>query len=197
MSAITQHKTRLRQQLRQQRQRLSARERDAAAIMIAANTVALPTWPEIGTVAIYSANDGEADPLPLARRALEQGRHLFLPVIQADSSLQFARWEPGDTLIDNKYGIGEPGPHIPRVSVAAIDLVCMPVVGWSYDGTRLGMGGGFYDRTLKHPSDTTTLGLGYECQHCDEIPCEVWDVRLQWIATESGLHQCSSKGAAS
>ncbi|MEP4486366.1 5-formyltetrahydrofolate cyclo-ligase [Marinobacter alexandrii] len=194
MSAITQHKARLRQQLRQQRQRLSTIEREAAASMIAGHSLALPNWAQIRSVAVYSANDGEADPLPLATRALGQGRHLFLPVIQADNSLRFARWEPGDNLVNNKYGIGEPEPHIQRVSADTIDLICMPTVGWSHDGTRLGMGGGFYDRTLETSSGATTLGLGFECQHCDEIPREPWDACLQWVATEANLHQCSSDG---
>ncbi|MEP6389598.1 MAG: 5-formyltetrahydrofolate cyclo-ligase [Halioglobus sp.] len=194
MTTLAQHKTRLRQQLRQRRQRLSATERDAAASMIAAHTLALANWSQISSVAVYLTNDGEADPLPLATLALGQGKHLFLPVIQTDNSLRFARWEPGDNLVENKYGIGEPEPHIQPVSVATIDLLCMPVVGWSHDGTRLGMGGGFYDRTLEIPSDTTTLGLGFECQHCDEIPREPWDVRLQWVATEAYLHQCSGDG---
>lgn len=196
MSAITQHKTRLRQQLRQQRQTLSTTERNAAADMIARHTLALPHWAQLSNVAIYLATDCEADPQPLARRALEQGKHLFLPVIQAKRTLQFARWEPGDSLIKNTFGIGEPAAHIQRVTAATMDLICLPLVGWSSAGTRLGMGGGFYDRTLTSASDTIRLGLGYNCQHSADIPREHWDVGLHWVATESGLHQCSSTDAA-
>lgn len=196
MTTINQHKIRLRQLLRQQRQTLSTTDRDAAATMIARHALALPQWERLSSVAIYLANDGEADPLPLARRALEQGKQLFLPVIQADSSLRFARWEPGESLIKNKFGIGEPADHIQRVTAASMDLICMPLVGWSSDGTRLGMGGGFYDRTLTCASDTVRLGLGYNCQQNDDIPREQWDISLHWVATESGLHQCLSAGTA-
>ena len=101
MNAITQHKDRLRQQLRQQRQMLTTTEQDAAANMIAKHTLALPQWARVSSVAIYLAADGEADPQPLARRALQQGKHLFLPVIQADNTLRFARWKPGDSLVTN------------------------------------------------------------------------------------------------
>lgn len=164
--------------------------------MIARHALALPQWSRLSSVAIYLATDGEADPQPLARRALEQGKHLFLPVITADSTLRFARWEPGDSLIKNKFGIGEPAVHIQRVTAASLDLICMPLVGWSSDGTRLGMGGGFYDRTLTNTSDTIRLGLGYNFQHSADIPREQWDVDLHWVATESGLHQCSNTGTA-
>jgi len=196
MSAITQLKTRLRQQLRQQRQTLSTIERDAAADMIARHALTLPQWSRLSSVAIYMAADGEADPQPLARRALEQGKHLFLPVIAADNTLRFARWEPGDSLIKNTFGIGEPAVHIERVTAASLDLICMPLVGWSSEGTRLGMGGGFYDRTLTNASDSIRLGLGYNFQHSADIPREQWDVGLHWVATESGLHRCSSTDAA-
>jgi len=195
MSAITQRKATLRQQLRQQRNSLASAERAAASDMIASQTLALPKWAQINSVAIYSPNDGEVDPHPLATRALAQNKTLFLPVIQADNTLHFARWEPGDSLNKNKFGIGEPSANIERVLADSLDLICIPLVGWSSDGNRLGMGGGFYDRTLNPASNTTRVGLGYDCQECADIPCEHWDIRLHWVATQSRLLRCQNTSA--
>ena len=190
MSSHTQQKVTLRKQLRQQRKAIPPAARDAAAKQIARHVLALPTWSSQKNIAIYLAADGEADPQPLARRALQQGKRVFLPVITPDKTLSFAQWQPGDTLVENEFGIGEPAGHVPRIAVTSIDLVCMPLVGWSRDGTRLGMGGGFYDRTLAGAPAVTRLGLAYDCQLSSNIPCEHWDIRMAWVGTESGLHRC-------
>ena len=63
-------------------------------------------------------------------------------------------------------------------------------MGWDGHGGRLGMGGGFYDRTLSGISGPLLVGLAHENQHVDEIPLENWDIALDYVATDVGLHRC-------
>jgi 5-formyltetrahydrofolate cyclo-ligase len=57
----------------------------------------------------------------------------------------------------------------------------------------LGMGGGFYDRALefrrlrRHWPGPRLVGLAFDCQRTESSFAEPWDVRLDSLATESGL----------
>jgi 5-formyltetrahydrofolate cyclo-ligase len=66
-------------------------------------------------------------------------------------------------------------------------------VGWDGHGGRLGMGGGFYDRTLSGISGPLLVGLAHENQQVDEIPLENWDIALDYVATDVGLYACQQK----
>ena len=155
----------------------------------------LPDWQTCNRIALYLATDGEIDTGPLARLVLAAGKALYLPVIQADRRLLFARWDgTADTLVANKYGIGEPGADSERVLAADLDCIALPLVAWSPDGTRLGMGGGYYDRTLADADAALVkIGLGYELQRQDILPGEDWDIKMDFVATEAGLYPCASE----
>ncbi len=55
---------------------------------------------------------------------------------------------------------------------------------------RLGMGGGFYDRTLAGVNGTVLIGLAHACQEVGTLPLQDWDVRLDYVATDAALHHC-------
>lgn len=92
-------------------------------------------------------------------------------------------------------------PHVTVTSVAAqagaplptgqFDVIIVPVVGFSPDNYRLGMGGGFYDRFLSGQEHATTIGLAYESSYDTRIPHESHDVPLDMIATEDAVHRRS------
>lgn len=140
-------------------------------------------------VAVYLANDGEINPAGLVQRALQLNKQIYLPVLkQGRACMEFALYRPGDKLKINQYGIPEPLPRAQRIPAAQLDLVCMPLVGFDSCGNRLGMGGGFYDRTFAYkrsqPAARPILaGLAHECQHLERLPEQVWDVPLDMVVT--------------
>ena len=75
-----------------------------------------------------------------------------------------------------------------------LNVIVVPFVGVDPQGRRLGMGGGFYDRALGfrrrrlHWRGPSLVGLGFDCQRADDVHADPWDVRLDCLATESGLH---------
>ncbi|CCQ09874.1 5-formyltetrahydrofolate cyclo-ligase [Pseudoalteromonas luteoviolacea B = ATCC 29581] len=95
----------------------------------------------------------------------------------------------------NAYGILEPVLNCSEVCpIAQLDLLLMPLVAFDKQGNRMGMGGGYYDRTLasyyKQNWETPRLiGLAHDCQQVDELPTEVWDVPLQAILTPTRFYQ--------
>lgn len=125
------------------------------------------------------------------RRAWHEGRQTWLPVLRPDGRLAFRRLTAGTPLRANRLGLLEPvGSGAIAVPLAALDLVLMPLVGFDAAGRRLGMGGGFYDRTLagrgrfRRPA---LVGLAHECQRVAQLPAQPWDVPLDAVITGRAL----------
>ncbi len=187
----------LRQQLRQARRTLSASYRRRAAEQAARRLAGLSYFRNARRIAAYLATDGELDPMPLVERAWAMGKRVYLPVLLPVGArrLWFAPWEPDDLLLRNRYGIPEPAHAAwTRVSPHSLDLVLTPLVGFDDRGHRLGMGGGYYDRTFaflrthrrwRHPH---LIGLAYECQRLDNLIPAPWDVPLEGVVTEANWY---------
>jgi 5-formyltetrahydrofolate cyclo-ligase len=183
-------KAELRSTVRQLRRNLSPLQQDTAAIAVAKSVAQLPNWHQARRIALYLATDGELDTQPLASLARDTGKQLFLPVINNDDSLHFAAWQTDRPLISNRYRISEPDAHAPRCNIAELDIVFLPLVAWDLSGGRLGMGGGFYDRTLSGVSGPLLVGLAHTAQQVDQVPSEDWDITLDYMATDAGIHCC-------
>lgn len=145
-------------------------------------------------IACYLPNDGEVDLSLLIARLDRYGKRCFLPVLDTlrPRRLWFAPYLPGDPLINNRFGIPEPAcPARHRVPAWCLDLVLMPLVAFDDHGNRLGMGGGYYDRTLaflqrrRHWKRPRLIGVGYEFQRLDSLPRRPWDIPLNGVVTDT------------
>jgi 5-formyltetrahydrofolate cyclo-ligase len=174
---------RLRQGLNPQAQRLAA---ESAARRVPQ----LPGWSTASSVGLYLAHDSELDTVPLADACRAAGKTCFLPVIGELNSLVFAQWSEHCALVQNRYGIPEPGGDIPRLPVAALDVLFLPLVAWDKHGGRLGMGGGYYDRTLAGHPGVLLVGLAYSVQEIPRVPRDNWDIKLDFVVTDSALTRC-------
>ena len=183
------NKAELRRQLRERRRALGDELQLQASRALAHSVEQLPTWQSSSAIALYLAADAEIDPTGIVELARLQGKSLYLPAIY-DGELEFALWEAGASLQTNQFGIEEPQDSAPRRSPHQLDIICLPLVAWDSTGGRLGMGGGYYDRALAHSRADTLLGLGHEMQQVEKVPCDAWDIRLDYVATEAALHEC-------
>lgn len=185
-------KSALRSALRQRRNALSSTQQSVAEQALVQSVLQLPHWAEAQRIALYLASDGEIGTSALADIARGQGKLLFLPVLAGEDGLAFARWETGMTLAVNRYSIPEPPVEAERCPVSGLDLVFLPVVGWDLHGGRLGMGGGYYDRTLAGIVGPVLVGLAHASQQVRHIPQERWDTVLDYVATDVGLIRCTA-----
>jgi 5-formyltetrahydrofolate cyclo-ligase len=195
MSRPAQIKSQLREQLRKRRLQLSAEQRHAAALAATNNAERLLEWQSSRHVAVYLHTNGELETGLLQRSCRAQGKFLYLPVIRQDQSLEFALWAEAAELRPNRYGIDEPGPSAPRVGAEDLDIVFVPLLGWDRAGNRLGMGGGFYDRTLAGVKGPLRVGLAYDCQRLEGILPEPWDVPMDYVVTELTVNDCRGQAA--
>lgn len=140
-------------------------------------------------IGIYWPQAGELDPRPIAQHAWRLGKKIYLPVLAPLqlNQLSFARLTPITPLTLNRFGIVEPANTIARIPACQLDLILCPLVAFNAQGYRLGMGGGFYDRTLAHIPKTRRYGFGYSWQHSEALPIEKWDLPMNGILTEKGL----------
>jgi 5-formyltetrahydrofolate cyclo-ligase len=177
----------LRRSLRECRRALPAAARVSAAQAVAAQLLALPFAPRTGLVAGYWACDGEIA-LHAWQLGLPAGVRYCLPLLDGERLL-FAEWQPGDAVHPNRYGIPQPGPSATRHAPETLQLVVMPLVGFDARGHRLGMGGGWYDRSFafrhQQPAPPHLVGAAFECQRVDAIEHAAWDVSLDAVCTES------------
>jgi len=178
----------LRRQLRDARRALPPAERIAAADALATHLLALPFAPAQGPVAGYWALDGEIA-LHAWQLRLPPACTYCLPVLGDDERLRFAPWRPGAPLRNNRYGIPEIGSASEALLTADLmALVVVPLVGFDTHGHRLGMGGGWYDRSFafrqRQPAPPWLVGAGFAVQRIDALAAETWDVRLDAVCTE-------------
>lgn len=144
--------------------------------------------------AFYIATDGELDPLPLCEWLIAKGRTSYLPVLHPflRKRLLFCEYKENKELIYNQFGILEPNlrMHEPA-SINSLDTIFLPLVAFDNNGTRLGMGGGYYDRTLSRLRFSCKrprfIGLAHSMQCVPTLSRQSWDIPLDGVITESGL----------
>ncbi|KEQ14034.1 5-formyltetrahydrofolate cyclo-ligase [Endozoicomonas numazuensis] len=184
----------LRKQLRSNRQSLSAEQQLDAAKNVSVVVCGGEAFRQSQHIALYLASDGEIDPRYIAEAIWEQDKFCYLPVLDQEdhNKMYFQLYRPNTRLVNNRYGIAEPELDREKIVKAeALDLVLMPLTGFDEKGHRLGMGGGYYDRTfafLKQATKPMLIGLAHECQRVEEIPVADWDVPMKGVATEKTFY---------
>lgn len=184
-------KTALRQHLRRLRRRLPPERRTAAAERAARRADILLRSVGAKTVAVYLPFGGEIDTRPLIRRLLARGVEILVPQVDTQAGrMHFVRLDL-TRLSHNRYGIAEPRTRR-HFRPRSIDAVVVPLLGFDNRGTRLGAGGGYYDRWFaRHARGRDLLRLGYAFaeQRCEALPRDPWDYRLHLTITPERLHR--------
>lgn len=180
----------LRRQLRDRRRAVPPAQRIAAAEALANHLLGSTLLPSAGYVAGYWSMDGEIGLHALQLR-LPPALIYCLPILHRDRSLRFAPWRASDPLVTNRYGIPEPdlAPES-ALSAAQMAMIVLPLVGFDAAGNRLGMGGGWYDRSLAFRAGNALpllVGAAFALQRIDALTPQPWDVRLDAVCTEAGL----------
>lgn len=181
----------LRRRLRDARRALPAPARIAAAQALAAHLLALDGAPTHGAVAGYWAMDGEVA-LHAWQLGLPRGVTYCLPVLCDDQLLRFAPWRAGTALVANRFGIPEPDvPRAALIDAADMQLVVAPLVAFDARGHRLGMGGGWYDRTFAfrrtRGAPPRLIGAAFALQQVEDLQPREWDIALDAICTETAI----------
>jgi 5-formyltetrahydrofolate cyclo-ligase len=137
---------------------------------------------------LYVTHDGELATQKLIEALWDVDINLYLPRIHPFSkgNLLFVRYDRDSVMVNNQYGISEPQLNVQHViTVDKLDMIITPLVAFDEHGNRMGMGGGYYDRTLAQVVDNKPLAVGFahDCQQVSQVPTDFWDIPLPVIIT--------------
>ena len=189
----------IRNAVRQARNAIPTETSAELSRQICVSVMELESYQQSQNVAAFLAFDGEADPMHLMQQAVIDGKDVFVPmVIDKSAPLRFAPWRPDGLKKPNRYGIMEPQvDESEMLDANQLDFVVTPLVAFDGSCNRIGVGGGYYDRSFAFLNDASEKGVTVErpllcgfafaVQRVAAIPAEPWDVRLNFVATESEL----------
>ncbi len=188
-SDLRQH---IRKEIRQKRRALTAEQQAHFAEQAAARMLGFAPVVEAKSVAVFLSFDGELDTRPLIEGLWRAGKQVYLPVLHPFSpgNLLFLRYLPDSLLATNRLKILEPALDVRHVlPLDRLDVLITPLVAFDRTGQRLGMGGGFYDRTLQNWRAHGFLPVGYahDCQQVESLPVQEWDIPLPVVVTPTKI----------
>ena len=184
----------LRQRNRKQRAQLSKEAQEEAALQLFDRIIALPEFINANKIAVYSAINGEISLNLVIDRALALGKHVYLPNLDL-KSLRFSPYYHSQKMRINRFKLPEPDvTDAEMLAPEALDLVLAPLVAFDPQRNRIGMGGGYYDRSFEFRKQAgrdlpTLIGVAHELQKVDELVPEDWDVRLDMVITDNAIYK--------
>jgi 5-formyltetrahydrofolate cyclo-ligase len=181
-------RSQLRKEVRQHRNALSVAQQHNAAISLTGRLSSHVKIQQAKRISVYLTNDGELSTTDFIDWCWQNNKEVYLPVVHPFSpgNLLFLHYQQDTKLVANIYGILEPKLDVTKVCpLEQLDVICTPLVAFDNSGARLGMGGGFYDRSLARWQQTKLypLGLAHDCQQVEKVPIESWDIPLPEIIT--------------
>ena len=182
---IEEVKAALRLKARSTRTAINATTRATAARSVAEHFFKFVSLKPADIVAGYWRIKDEMDCQPILVRLMDSLQPVCLPVVLGDDMpLELRLWEQGAALYEAGFGTLAPAELAPQVEP---DIIIVPLLGFDKRGTRLGYGGGYYDRTFgKLKKRPRLVGIAFAAQELDDIPRDAHDVPLDLIITEHG-----------
>jgi len=172
------------------RRALDDNARDIAASRINEQFIRSHEFSAAKTIACYLPMDDEVDPSRIIKRAWCAKKRVFCPVIEKNGTMTFRQLDRDTTLHRNNFGLWEPVDGI-TIASNSLDVVVTPLVAFDTNNNRIGMGGGFFDRSfafLRHKKRwlrPKLIGLAFACQEVENIETNPWDIRLYSVITDA------------
>lgn len=186
----TSSKKKLRRKMLEKRDSLSPSERSRKDALIRRMLFNMPEFKEAKTVFFYASFRTESETINMIRKTLKMGKRVVVPKVDKERRRLRLFEIKGITELSPGYvGIPEPSLSDERLmDINDIDIVIIPGVVFDYSGSRIGYGGGYYDRLLsKMWKKLPFIALAYKEQLVDLIPSEVHDVKVDIIVTDEGV----------
>lgn len=179
------NKNQLRKLFRERRRALSIAEQQAASLALTKQFFTCRTFDSFQHIGLYICNDGELDLQPLIEQLWAHNKCCYLPKLDGEQLL-FSTYTHTTDLIQNRYSIAEPESTSVIRHIQELDLILMPLVAFSLHGERLGMGSGYYDKTLAQydiEQRPLLIGCAHDIQCAESLPQDQWDIQLDGILT--------------
>lgn len=179
----------MRNTIKQVRSKVSVSYRALASNQICTRIKALEQYRRAKNIALYFAINNEIELSSIWNSAPLHGKFCYFPALNKDLTLSFLPATPATPFKNNKYGIPEPDVSFDTaIPVEELDLIIMPLVAFDMRCTRLGMGAGYYDRTLENKELKALFGVAFQFQLVDFIDPQPWDIPLDAVITQKAIY---------
>lgn len=180
-----------REEIRRRLGELTPEGRRQASRAVLQALTARPEWKAAGTLGLYLSLPDEPETRSLIQQAWEEGKKVALPKTDIRHGLTWWEILPGPLPASETLWEPLPEKHV-FVGMDTIAGFCVPGRAFDAHGTRLGRGGGHYDRALAQRSRRAWVaGLFFGIQEMENLPREVHDVTLPQVVTEHGWRSLS------
>ena len=174
-------KSELRKQVLQEMKALPREQKQFIDQALTERLLQHPFYQEAKIIATYLSFPHEFQAQELIEQALKDGKKVLIPKTYPKGRMDFVVYDP-QQLVKTAFGLLEPQGDLEVVDASQIDLIHVPGLAFTTEGYRIGYGGGYYDRYLKHFSGNT-LSTVYPCQIRDFIP-EDHDIPVQEVLVD-------------
>jgi 5-formyltetrahydrofolate cyclo-ligase len=180
----------LRNRAKRARKEMPAADRVDASRRIAKRFLNSRHFLNSDTIACYLATWDEVDTDTIIDRAWRAKKRIFAPVIDTRGEMSFKIMRPETTLVLSRFGLWEPDSEL-HIEPSELDVVVTPLVAFDHQYNRIGMGGGYFDRTFAFLRGRQNwlrpklVGLAFDCQKVEKIEPNPWDIRLYRVFSES------------
>lgn len=180
------NKTDLRKSMLNKRNSLDAIEKVKKDTEIVKNLLSTIIYKESKNIFIYVSYGSEVDTKKIINIALKENKNIFVPKIKEDlTSMEAIRINSLEDLVEGKYGILEPKTFEDKIDKNKLDAIIMPGAVFDITGSRIGYGGGYYDKYLSDiASKKNKIALAYEFQVVEKLQCEIHDIKVDYIVTD-------------
>jgi len=161
------------------------KEKENLSNLIKNNLLALKEFQSSERIFIYISFGNEVNTGLIIKDSLSCGKRVFVPYITGDY-MEMLEIDKETLFSVNKFGIKEPVYDKAKLYKGDIDLAVIPLIGFDKDFSRLGRGGGFYDKFLKD-RDCIKIAIAFSIQEADKLPVEPHDIKVDMIVTEKGI----------
>ena len=172
------HKEELRREIRQRKQQYSPSQLEELSEPIIVRL--RPHLADARVILAYYSLPDEVCTHALLDDLVAEGKTVLLPKVLDDTTMELRRYTGPRDLQEGAYGIQEPVGS-PFTDYAQIDLALIPGVAFDADGHRLGRGRGYYDRFLKNIHFPLLIGLCFDFQKLEAIPCDANDIPVDIV----------------
>ena len=168
------------------RDALTDREREAGSVAAAERIAESRIFQRAGTVMIYNHIRGELSLDPLLSHPAAAGKRYVYPLCISRTEMIAmlpGAWKKG------AFGIREPDLEVSKtVDPESIDLVICPCTAFDENGSRIGMGAGYYDRFLPKCAKAHVAAAAFEVQKAAFIPLRAWDYPMEAVFTDKTIY---------
>lgn len=180
-------KNELRKRLKLLRARMSDEQAAVGALQVSRHILACDAYRKAKCIMGFLAFGKELSVDLVLERALADGKLVAVPLITSASDFVPVRLRDMGRFVLDRYGIRSVPQPAQEIEPESIDLILVPGVAFGRDGSRLGMGAGYYDRFLPKAKRAARMGVAYDALLQDALPTDAYDVGMHFLVSESGL----------